>query len=221
MIRTDFSVIWQHMPALLEGLKWTIIMVSGGLAFGIVLGLLACFGKILRRGPLYWLSVSFIEIFRTLPEMVVVFWIYFCLPLLFNARMPAVLCGLIALSLFSGAILAEIFRGGFEAVPRGQVEAALALGIGRPAIWWNIVLPQALRMMTPAFILFLTDLIKVSGLLSAISVGELVYQAAIVSGTSFRHFEMFSAVAVFYFMLIFPLSMAGHAMERRLARRAR
>jgi ABC-type amino acid transport system permease subunit len=125
------------------------------------------------------------------------------------------------MSLYAGAFLAEIFRAGILAVPRGQTEAARALGVPELFTWAEVILPQALRMMIPAFIGVVTLVVKVSGLASAIGVAELVYQANIVSGQSYRYFELFTAVGIFYFALIFPLSLLAQRYERVLARRMR
>lgn len=214
----DFQIIADNYHLLLTGLRWTLTMVLGSLAFGIVLGLIACFAKLLMRGPIHWLAVGYIEFYRTIPEMVNIFWIYFCLPLIFDVRLSPVTSGLLALSLFAGAFLAEIFRAGIQAVPAGQIEAAYANGIPRRWIWLAVILPQAVKLMIPAFINFFTDLVKVSGLLSAIGVGEMIYQATVISNQSWKHFEMFTAVGLMYIAIITPLSLAAQHLEARYAR---
>jgi polar amino acid transport system permease protein len=214
----DFQVIIDNYGLILTGLRWTLMMVFGSLAIGIVIGLVACFAKLMLGGPSRWIAVGYIEFYRTIPETVNIFWIYFCIPLIFNLRMSPVMCGLLALSLFAGAFLAEIFRAGIQAVPAGQVEAAYANGLPRHWIWIAIILPQAFKPMIPAFINFFTDLVKVSGLLSAIGVGELIYQATIVSNQTWKHFEMFTAVGVVYIAIITPLSMIAQHLETRYAR---
>lgn len=212
----DYAVVLAAWPALLKGLLWTLIMVLGSLAIGSFIGLATCLAKLMMRGPIHWTAKGYIEFYRTIPEMVNIFWIYYCLPLVLDIRLSPVACGLIALSLYAGAFLAEIYRAGIQAVPAGQIEAAYACGVPRLHIWRAIIAPQALRLMIPAFIAFLTDLVKVSGLLSAISVGELVYQASILSNASWKHLEFFTAVGIVYFVLIAPLSLAAQALERRL-----
>lgn len=126
----------------------------GALAIGIPLGLLACAGKMLRTGPFYWISIGFVDTFRTLPEMVVLFWIYYCVPLIFDIRLSPLAAGLTALSFYAGAFLAEIFRSGILSVPRGQVEAGYAIGLPVSSIWLSVVLPQALRTMSAPLISF-------------------------------------------------------------------
>jgi ABC-type amino acid transport system permease subunit len=153
--------------------------------------------------------------------MVVMFWIYYCGPLILDTRLSSFAAAAASMSLYAGAFLAEIFRAGILAVPRGQTEASRALGVPELFTWAEVILPQALRMMIPAFIGVVTLVVKVSGLASAIGVAELVYQANILSGQSYRYFELFTAVGIFYFALIFPLSLLAQHYERALVRRTR
>jgi len=218
-VEFDFHTLRQHFPLLQTGLWLTLVTTAGSLAIGTVLGLIACLGKLSGRGWPYRFATWFIDFFRTIPEVVLIFWVYSCLPLLLDVRMSAETCGILALSCLAGAYLAEIFRAGVLAVPRGQVEAAYALGIPAFHIWKTVILPPAVRRMMPAFVNFLTELLKASSLLSAIGVAELVYQASTLGATTFRYVEFLSAVAVFYFAIIFPLSLIARRAEARLVRR--
>ena len=217
----DTHVIIQHLPELLRGAQLTILLVLVSLAIGALLGLVACLGKLMERGLLYWIASVYVAVMRGIPEMVVMFWIYYCGPLILNTRLTSFFAATASMSLYAGAFLAEIFRAGVLAVPRGQSEAARALGIPEFSTWAEVILPQALRMMIPAFIGLVTLVVKISGLASAIGTGELVYQASIVGGQTYRYFELFTAVAIFYFVLIFPLSLLAQRYERKLAWRTR
>ena len=217
----DTTVIVRNLPELLAGVKLTVLLVLVSLGAGIALGMIACLGKLLQRGLLCWIASAYVTVMRGIPEMVVMFWIYYCGPLILDARPSSFAAAAASMSLYAGAFLAEIFRAGILAVPRGQTEAARALGVPELFTWAEVILPQALRMMIPAFIGVVTLIVKVSGLASAIGVAELVYQANIVSGQSYRYFELFTAVGIFYFALIFPLSLLAQRYERVLARRTR
>jgi ABC-type amino acid transport system permease subunit len=173
----------------------------------------------MERGIEYQLATNFIDFFRTIPEMVLIFWVYSCLPLLFDLRLSAETCGILALSLYSGAFLAEIFRAGILAVPREQIEGALALGLPKIPVWRFVILPQAIRRMMPAFVNFLTELIKASSLLSAIGITELVYQASTLGAQTFRYVEFLSAIALLYFLIILPFSLYSRRSEMVLVRR--
>lgn len=218
-MRFDTQQIVLNYGLLLEGLRVTLVITAFSLAFGIFLGLVLCLGKLRDRGVTYRICVGVIDFFRTIPEVVLIFWVYSCLPLLLSLRISAEASGVIALSLFAGAYLAEIFRAGVLAVPRGQVEAALALGIPAFHIWSRVIFPPAIRRMMPAFVSFLTELIKATSLLSAVGVAEMAYQASVLGSKTFAYVEFLSAIAVLYFIIIFPLSLYARHAERRLTTR--
>ena len=218
-MRFDTQQIVLNYGLILEGLRVTLVITAFSLAFGIALGLVLCLGKLRDRGVIYRVCVGVIDFFRTIPEVVLIFWVYSCLPLLLSLRISAEASGVIALSLFAGAYIAEIFRAGVLAVPRGQVEAALALGIPAFHIWSRVIFPPAIRRMMPAFVSFLTELIKATSLLSAVGVAEMAYQASVLGSKTFAYVEFLSAIAVLYFIIIFPLSLYARHAERRLTAR--
>ena len=215
----DLHTLMRHQNVLWYGLWMTVLMSVTSLVIGIAIGLVACIGRLTEKGIGYRLASGFIDFFRTIPEVVIIFWMYSCLPIVINFTLSSEACGILALSLFAGAFLAEIFRAGILAVPHGQVEAAYALGIPIFHIWRKIMLPVGVRRMVPAFMNFLTDLVKASALLSAIGIGELFYQASVLGNTTYRHMEFFTAIAVLYFAIIFPLSVYARHLERRLVAR--
>jgi His/Glu/Gln/Arg/opine family amino acid ABC transporter permease subunit len=217
----DTTVILQHLPELWAGLRLTLLLVLVSFGVGAGLGLVGCIGKLMGRGLLSWIATGYVAVMRSIPEMVVMFWIYYCGPLVLHAKLGSFAAAATSMSLFAGAFLAEIFRAGVLAVPRGQVEAARALGMSPPATWIEIVLPQAIRLMIPAFIGLVTLVLKISGLASAIGVAELVYQASILGGQSYRYLELFTSVGAIYFVLIFPLSLLAQSYERHLAQKIR
>ena len=218
-MRFEWDQLIRYGPDLLQAFGVTIVISAISLVIGIVLGLIACLGKLTGRGGAYRLSNAFIDFFRTIPEVVLIFWVYSCLPLLLSVRISSEACGVIALSLFSGAYLAEIFRAGVLAVPRGQVDAAYALAIPRFHIWRQIIIPPAIRRMMPAFVNFLTELLKATSLLSAIAVAEMAYVASILGAKTLSYFEFLTAIAVLYFILIFPFSLLARRSEKKLVER--
>jgi His/Glu/Gln/Arg/opine family amino acid ABC transporter permease subunit len=212
----DPSIIWQNLPLLLSGIWLTILLVATALVLGIVLGLVVCAGTLIGRGLVFYLSVGYVGLFRGLPETVIIFWLYYCAPLILNTRLSAFWTGTAALAIPSGAYLAEIFRAGILAVPRGQLDAGRAVGLSSLWLVWDVIAPQALRMMIPPMLGITTILMKNSALVSAIGVEELFYRANVLSGQTLRHFELLSAVAVIYFLLILPLSILVQRQEKRL-----
>ena len=213
----DTTVVWQNLPALLAGLWLTIVIVLLSLIVATGIGILVCAGMLLGRGALYRASVNYVSIFRALPEPIIIFWLYYCSPLILNSKLSAFESGAIALAIPSGAYLAEIFRAGIQAVPRGQIEAAQALGLRSFWLVWDVLVPQALRIMIPPILGIVTILIKNSALVSAIGVEELFYRATVLGGQTFHYFEFLSVTAVIYFVLILPLSAFVQLQERRLS----
>jgi polar amino acid transport system permease protein len=214
----DLLILRQFFPDLLEGVATTLRVTALSLLFGGLGGLVLCFAKLAGRGVGYTIARLIIDFFRTIPEFVLIFWIYSCLPLLMTLRLSSEASGVLALSLYAAAYLAEILRAGILSVDRGQIEASLSLGIPKATIWLRVVLPPAMRRMLPAFISFLSELVKVTALLSAISVPEITYQANVLGSRTFAFLEFMTAAAALYFAIIFPLSMAARYAEGRLHR---
>jgi His/Glu/Gln/Arg/opine family amino acid ABC transporter permease subunit len=217
----DVSEVVRSLPDLWSGLQYTLLLVFFSLFCGTVIGLLACLGRLLGRGLLVRFCAAYTTIFRGIPEVVLMFWIYYCGPLLGGVRPSSLVAALVAMSLYAGALLSEVFRGGVLAVPKGQAEAARALGVPEFWVWTSVILPQAFRIVIPALLGVAALTVKVSGIASTIGVAELVYQANIIAGQSYRYFELFTAVGLFYFMILFPMSMIAKAWERKLTVRQR
>jgi His/Glu/Gln/Arg/opine family amino acid ABC transporter permease subunit len=212
----DSSIIWQNIPVLVAGIWLTIAIVVVSLAVAIMIGLTACAGMLLTRGLAYYMCIGYVGLFRAVPEPIIIFWLYYCAPLILNSKLSAFEAGTVALAIPTGAYLAEIFRAGIQAVPREQIEAARALGLPSVSQILDVVAPQALRMMIPPMLGIVTILIKNSALVSAIGVEELFYRATVLGGQTFRYFELLSAAAIIYFVLIVPLSVLVQRQERRL-----
>ncbi|WP_026379772.1 amino acid ABC transporter permease [Afifella pfennigii] len=215
----DLNALQADYPLLFEGLLVTLRIVGYSIVFGAIGSVVLCMGKLSGKGPGYRVAVFIIDFFRTIPEVVLIFWVYSCLPLLFGLRMSAEVSGVVALSLFVAANVAEILRAGILSTDRGQLEAAFSLGTPVTTIWRRIVLPPALRRMLPNFVNFLTELLKASSLLSTIGVAEMVYQATVLGNETFAYLEFLTAVAVLYFLLIFPLSLYVRYAEGRHTKR--
>src|SRR5215213_8775923 len=212
----DYHIIGQNYPALLSGLAVTLAAVALSLAIAIFIGLVTCIGNIANAGVFSRLCRAYVDLFRVIPDIVLVFWVYFCLPPMFGLRLSALTCGVIALSLGTGAYLSEIFRAGILAVPHGQTEACASLALPRYCKWSRVILPQAVRRMLPTFVNAFTELLKHTTLLSGIGVAELTYQAHTLGAQTFRYVEFLTAVAVCYFAVIFPLSLYARYAEVRL-----
>lgn len=210
----NMGVLEANYPALLGGLMVTCLATLIALSIGFVVAVIMV---VLRLGGGKWsrrFVDAYLTFFRTTPEMVLIFWAYFCLPAVLGIQMSGLTAGSLSLGLVTGAYLAEIFRAGIQSVPKGQFEAGRALGLSRFALWTRVVLPQGVPLMTPPFINYLTELIKNTTLLAAIGVAELAYVAYNLGAQTFRYFEFITAIGIGYFLIIFPISLLSRRLEK-------
>jgi His/Glu/Gln/Arg/opine family amino acid ABC transporter permease subunit len=217
----DYHVLVQYRLPLFLGLLNTIYYAALCLVFSVAFGLVVCVGALSESRIGRFAAQRYVNVFRVIPELALIFWMYFCLPPLLDLRLSPGFCGVLALSLTSGAYMAEVFRAGVLAVPRGLVEAAMALGVHPYRRWRHIILPLAVRAMMPAFVNTFADLLKHTTLLAGIGVAEVTYEAYTLGAQSFRYLEFFTIIAAAYFVIIFPLSLyvrhAGHRLRLRTA----
>lgn len=209
---------WQDLEALFRGAVWTLALcaTSGviGTMLGLVIGLAATSPSRIAR----WVAGIYVYFIRGIPLLVIVFFAYFGIPLLFpHVSLSAFVTAVIALTVFTAAYLAEIFRGSINAVPKGQWEAADALGLGYVKKFRFVILPQATRIAVPPAIGFLIALIKDSSLVVVIGFVELTQTGTIISNLTADPILTYSVVAVFYFVICFAVSRLGRWYERRLA----
>ena len=196
----EYQIFFDYAPMLLTGFWLTIKIVVCAIALGIPLGLVLAFGRRPDSVIISFLSTSFIELFRNTPFIIQVFLFYYVLPF-YGLRFSAELIGILALAAFGSAYFAEIIRAGIDAVPKGQLESAKAIGMSDWQAMKNIVLPQTLSIVVPPLTNQAIILIKESAILSTITVHELTMTGLMVQGETFRPFEVFIMVALLYWAL--------------------
>jgi polar amino acid transport system permease protein len=214
----DFSVVWRNFGLLLDGLTGTLEITVVALICGLAFGMLAAAGRLSRRATFGRLAQVYIAVFRSTPPLVQLFWVFYALPILLQVRLEPFMAAAITLSLQSGAFFAEVLRGGIVSIERGQWEAGRALGMGYLTLMRRIILPQAVRRMTPALLERVVELMKTTSLVSSIAYADLLFQGMRLSVDTFRPLEIFTVVALMYFTVLFSISLAVRAMEARLAR---
>ncbi len=196
----DWAYTWRILPTLLQGLVVTLEATFLGFAFALVAGMV---WAVIRRGapgPLRTIVVWAVEFIRSTPLLVQLFFIYYVLPQWGLVLSPLV-AGVLGLGLHYSAYAAEIYRSGIDAVPRGQWDAATALGLTRRTTFWRIVLPQAIPPVLPALGNRLIAIFKDSSLLAVITVTELLQQAKLLGAESFRYLEPLTLVGVIFLIL--------------------
>jgi polar amino acid transport system permease protein len=218
--RFDFAFISEKAPYILGGAPLTIFISVFSITLAIGLALLGAMGRISRVAPVYAVATLYVSIVRGTPLIFQILFIYLALPQLWPeaARIPGIVLGIFALGFNYGAYLTEIFRAGIEAVPPGQREAALALGMGQRRIMVRIVLPQAIRIVTPAIGNEFIAMIKDSALVSFIGVQELLWRAKTTGTAEFRTLETLLLAAGVYWILTMIFSYFQEDLERRMAR---
>jgi glutamine transport system permease protein len=212
----DFSVIIDALPALFKGAQLTLFITVVGLAGGSLVGLI--FGLMRAYGNRLVNAVAFvyIEVVRGTPIVVQVMFIYFALPVIADVRVDPITAAVTSIIVNAGAYIAEIVRGAFLSVPKGLREAGLALGMPVWRVLAFVIGPVAFRRMTPPlgnqFIVSLKD----TSLFIVIGVGELTRQGQEIMAANFRAVEIWSAVAIFYLVMIGVLTFALRVVENRM-----
>jgi len=214
----DFSVVTSNLDLIMVGLGNTLLLTLIALVFGTVSGLGVALVRISSVRWASWVATVFVEIFRATPPLVQLFWLYFALPRIFGVRLSGFEAAAIALSLVCCAFMSEVFRGGIASIPMGQWEASKALGMSRARTLRRIILPQAVRRMLPIFLERAIELLKTSTIASAVSFTDLLFAAQDISYRTYKTLEIFTVVAVIFFVIIFICSQLTHLVERRLAR---
>lgn len=214
----DFTPAFSNIDLLLLGLLNTLKVTGLALCLGIPLGLVLALTRLSHLRPLSMLAAFIIEFFRTTPPLVQLFWFFFAFPILFNINMTAFMAAIVTFSIQSSAFFAEIFRSGIQSVDHGQWEGAKAIGMTRQQSLKRVILPQAVKRMIPAFMERSIELLKTTTLVSTIAYTDLMYQANDLAQKTFRPLEVYSVVALIYFLLIFCFSQLSILIERRLAR---
>lgn len=214
--RFRFDVVWNNLSFLLEGLSMTLVISFLALVISMVLGLFVAVLRLSKIRGMPFIAAAYVEFFRDTPVLVQLFWVYYVLPILLGIQISAFTAAVIGLTLHSAAFLGEIYRAGIQSVPKGHVEAAKVLGMRPRQTFVRIVLPQAFRTVLPPMVNNLVDLIKLSSLASVFAVAEVTRKAMELSASTFRPLEIFSFIALVYFLICWPLSLGIRVMERRM-----
>ena len=204
----------------LQGAPITVLLSVVSIALATVLAILGALGRLSSNPILYGIAGFYVSLIRGTPLLVQIFFIYFALPRI-NPDLftwPAIVAGIVALSLNYGAYMTEIFRAGIQAVPRGQREAAQALGIPERKLFRRIVLPQAVRIVTPAIGNDFIAMLKDSALVSTISVHETLWLAQRFGRAEFEPVTAFLIAALVYWALTIVFSYFQERLEHRMAK---
>lgn len=215
MYQLDFGVLREYLPAILDGLYMTIQISILSIILGSVMGVAGALCRTSKSFLLRSIGNVYVEWIRNTPLLIQILFIYFGLGVFFSLSPLA--ASVVALSFFSGAYITEIIRAGVQSIHRGQLEAALSIGMTDWQAMRLIILPQAIKRILPPLAGQFITLVKDSSLVSVIAVTDLTYVAKNIVTITFRAFEVWLAIAAFYFLLSFGLSLVVRKLEKRLA----
>ena len=210
------NVIIANLPYLLNGLKTTIVMSLTAMALCLVFGAVLCIARRSRLGILNVPARIYIDVLRSAPLLLIIFWFIFFLPRFTGISVEPYNAGLIALVAYFSTHVAEIMRAGIQAVPRTQTEAGLGTGLDRWQVYRYVVMPQAIKNMIPALISRFVALIMGTSLTYIVGVIEFFRAATIVNNREYASVQIYAFVAVVYFVICFGFSQFGEWCRRRL-----
>jgi len=221
----DFDVIARTWPYLLSGLRYTIQLTVVAVIGGIIFGTLLAMARLSRFKPLAMAAAAYVNVMRSVPLLLVIFWFYFLVPVAlqmitgaeYPIQMGADRSAYITFIMFEAAYFCEIVRAGIQSIPRGQVHAASALGLNYRQTMQHIVLPQAFRNMLPVLLTQTIILFQDVSLVSLLNVTDFVGAAVKIAQRDSRIVEMYAFVAVVYFLMCFALSGLARQLQKRVA----
>jgi polar amino acid transport system substrate-binding protein len=206
----------KYLPLLLRGAVMTVALSVLGMALAVAAGLVVVLGRLYGPAPVRWLAQAYVEVVRGTPLLIQLFIIYYGLPQT-GLRLNAFLAGVLGLGLNYAANEAENYRAGIQSIPRGQTEAALALGMSRGQILRRIVLPQALRVVIPPVTNDFISMFKDSSIVSVITMVELTKVYGELAASTYDYIGLGLMTAGIYFALSFPASIFANWLERSLS----
>ena len=211
----DFRAAFLHPELWSKALWVTLVYAVATTVLGLLLGVI-CGMMLLSRYWIFRAPVSaFVQVFRCTPLLIQIIWFYYALPVAVNLTIPAWLAAGMGLTFYMAAFSAEIFRAGIMSIDRGQWHAARAIGMMSWQVMSRVVLPQATRRMMPPFVNQSVLQLKNTSLLSVVAVPDLMYTGTLLVSETFRPLEVYTSLAAFYFIILYPLQKLAKLLERR------
>jgi polar amino acid transport system permease protein len=211
----DWAAIPDMMPALLTGLRVTVLLTFVIMGIALIVALPIALARMSSRRWLRFPSTIYVQVLRGTPVLLQLFYLYYVLPFA-GIELNAWTAGIIGMSAAYSAYLSEIYRAGIEAIDRGQTEAALALGMSRVQVMRIVVLPQAFRIVIPPIGNMFVGLFKDTSLLSILTIRELMFQGQLLAATNFRHITIFTVIAILYLAVCWPSAAIIDRLEQKL-----
>lgn len=200
----DWNVVWENRGLFLEGALVTVLLALASMALGIIGGLGLALARLSRHRVVSIPVALLVDVVRSTPVIMQIYWAYYVVPILTGLRLDALETGIITLAINVSAYNCEIFRAGIVSIRKGQWQAAMALGMGKARVLFEIILPQAIHRVIPALANIWVALFKNTSLVSTIAVADLTYVALTLRVETFRVLEILTAMAVLYWIMGYP-----------------
>lgn len=211
----NWDIVWDNRGDLLHGLLTALQVSATALVISVVLGLLLAVAR-MRQGPLSWLTAIYVNVFRGIPALVSVLWVYFGWSLIFDFNFTVFQAAVIALTLLYSAFISEIYRSGLQAIPKGQREAGLALGMHPLRIFLQVTLPQATKIAIPNIGSMFIGMVKDTSTFTVIGLLEVTRVVQNINSTTFTPFVLFTAAAIIYVAAAFVIDFLFRMIEKVL-----
>lgn len=212
-----FDAVLRYLPFIARGLLVTVEICAASLILSMALGVVVGIMRLSRVRLASGIATLYVDFFRATPLVIQLVWIYYALPILLNRSLGVLEAGILGLTLYEAAYIAEVVRAGILSLPEGQREAGFALGMSGVQVMRRVVLPQALVTMIPALTNQLITLVKDSAITSVIGLPELMQRGQSIASYTTQPFAALTTAAFVYFAITFPLSLVTRRLHRRLA----
>ncbi|MEM7042191.1 MAG: amino acid ABC transporter permease [Pseudomonadota bacterium] len=214
----DFVTIIENWPVLWVGIKGTVLIFVVTVVLGLGGGLVVGMGRYAQSPALRWPAAVFVEVFRNTPVLVQIIWFYYAFPILTGIEVNPFLAAVLGISLNTMAFSAEIYRAGIQSIDPGQWEAGKAIGMSYGQTMRRIILPVAIKRVLPALTNRGIEVFKMSTLASVVAYVETLNQAKLIADLNFNPIEAYTAVALIFFVVLYPVVQATYVLERMLRR---
>ena len=215
-MQLDFSIILDWLPAFGSALLVTLETTVCSLIVGLLLSIPLSLCKISNIKPLQWFAFFYTSVFRGVPMLVQVFMMYFGIPLVLPVHFTAFQAGTLVFGMNSAAYISESLKGGINDIARGHYAAAMALGVHYPGMMKDIILPQAIKSVLPSLVNEFISLLKNTTLIASIGLVDILSVGQRIQARTYRAFEPFFVISVFYYILVLGLSFMGKLLEKKV-----
>lgn len=214
----DFATILDNLPVLWVGIKGTVLIFAVTVTLGLSGGLVVGIARYSRSAAVVWPARAFVELFRNTPVLVQIIWFYYAFPILTGIEVNPFLAATLGISLNTMAFSGEIYRAGIQSIEPGQWEGAKAIGMSYYQTLRRVILPVAIKRVLPALTNRGIEVFKMSTLASVVAYVETLNQAKLIADLNFNPIESYTAVALIFFAVLYPVVQGTYALERVLKR---